>query len=138
MHGRPTFPWVRVAIAVLVLVGGVLAISLPVQLGMARRREQAWQDGKRLVEAVYEHRAKTGKWPGDLSALVPAYLPALPDRWTYRPASPDWAPLLSTMAGGHHMLKYYFPPASEGELPGADRGWVDEDIDGSERQYLGP
>jgi hypothetical protein len=126
------------AVIVLVLGGCLLAMWLTAHTSLAKHRERAWQDGKRLVEAVYEHRAKTGMWPADLKALVPMYLPAVPDRWTYRPAAPDRAPLLSTMAGGHHMLKYYFPPASDGELSGTDCGWVDDDIDGGARHYLGP
>jgi hypothetical protein len=85
------------------------------------------QEGRIIVQAIYNYKAKKGKWPERLDDLVPAFLASLPENWTYQPP-PDG--LLTKLAAFHTYLTYYFPP-EKGEpvdpdrFPqGNDHGWI--------------
>jgi hypothetical protein len=42
------------------------------------------QEGRTIVKAIYEYKAKKGSWPENLDDLVPDFLASVPHGWSYR------------------------------------------------------
>jgi hypothetical protein len=85
------------------------------------------QEGRAIVQAIYDHKSKRGNWPEQLNDLVPEFLPSVPQGWYYR-RIPNGE--LTKHAATHTLVKYYFPPdpgttVEPGLFPeGIDHGWI--------------
>ena len=89
------------------------------------------QEGRTIVKAINDYKAKKGNWPEKLDDLVPDFLASLPENWGY--SSPSFYGRLSGHAAFHCVLTYYFPndkgePLEPGLFPpGIVHGWIRND-----------
>jgi hypothetical protein len=109
----------------------VVAIMVsPVIYDLATYRNKARDTAEKmtpLIESIYRYKEKTGRWPSELSELVPDYIDQLPDvHWLdYRPGSNEIGPRVNAHTSIHTYLYYYFPEVESGILPSnVSAGWV--------------
>jgi hypothetical protein len=120
----------------------VCAAGIPIGLvvggiGIAVHQDRAHfasrlQEGRTIVKAIYEYKAKNGDWPEKLDDLVPGFLAGVPKDWVWGYFGPSCR-RLNAHAAFHCYLDYYFSPdngepVEPGMFPqGIDHGWIRND-----------
>ena len=108
------------------LVLGLCALLLRPYLETRRLVQQRLNQGRPIVQAVYEFERSNGRWPNTIDDLVPAYLPGLPPdgNWSYAIVE-NGPPVVAGDATQGKRLIYGFPPLKAALLPpGIDHGWI--------------
>lgn len=104
---RPTQVTVAIAAGLLLALGGVAGVRWA--FGRERQFRAQAELGQPIVRAIESFRAQTGGFPASLAALVPKYLPAvpeLPDRAQHKFSGWDYQTETNGMVVSY-SLRYY-------------------------------